>query len=167
MVLRLLQWACLNQREVRVQRFRQRALARYLAAVHRRQHDRHHVDLLPGWLWELDLTHARDRLSSLMTSSGPSGSNTPQDMSPAFASNACAVFAAGPIGAALAVFRSNCEEKKGQRRVWLVCRSPPRKTGAASESVDRGERSRLAQRPRGRGVLLQLRGAASGRTRER
>jgi len=45
-------------------------------------------------------------------------------MSPAFGSNACVVFAAGPIGAALAVFRSNCEARrtarmeKGQRRFF-------------------------------------------------
>jgi hypothetical protein len=75
-------------------------------------------------------------------------------MSPAFASNACVVFAAGPIGAALAVFRSNCGErgrkkKKVSRRRRVARLSFPPE---ASESLPR-----LAQRPRGRRVLLQLR----------
>ena len=39
-------------------------------------------------------------------------------ISPEFSSDACMVFAAGPIGAAFAVFRSNCEtrERGGERR---------------------------------------------------
>jgi hypothetical protein len=71
-------------------------------------------------------------------------------MSPAFGSNACVVFAAGPIGAALAVFRSNCEARrtarteKGQRRAIffffarLVSLAGSSRSSPTRERRDRG-----------------------------
>lgn len=41
-------------------------------------------------------------------------------ISPEFSSDACMVFAAGPIGAAFAVFRSNCETTRGGARAAAV-----------------------------------------------
>ena len=69
-------------------------------------------------------------------------------ISPEFSSDACMVFAAGPIGAAFAVFRSNCETREGGRE----------RRRSVPQSVHRSSSQRQSpQRPRVRRVLLKLR----------
>ena len=85
------------------------------------------------------LTRLRSAASSLSAS---------MVISPEFSSDACMVFAAGPIGAAFAVFRSNCETREGGRE----------RRRSVPQSVHRSSSQRQSpQRPRVRRVLLKLR----------